>query len=381
MENVFPSEIIEVSAENHFSEFNKRSHNIYLALIVLLVVAGISTCLFKVDITILGKGIIRSGSEPICITSPVISKVTKVAIKNNQFVKKGDTLIWLDTDKFESKLVYLQNLINSNTACLQDINLMFESRFSDVKTSLYLSVCNEFTQKLSDYNLNIEELQTVHNRSVTLLKKGVIPQAEKEKSEYRLKNMIEKKNVYIRLSMNEWEQSAKHLREENYNYLNEIKLLRKDIENHFILAPGNGYIVNFNGISAGSYANIGQVIASISPSDKLVAEHLIPPEDIGFLHKGMEVNFQIDAYNFNEWGLASGTITDISNEIYLVNNNPVFKVRCDITESYLTLKNGYKGYIKKGLTTTTRFRITQRTIFQLIFDKTDNWLNPAKTEQ
>jgi hypothetical protein len=54
----------------------------------------------------------------------------------------------------------------------------------------------------------------------------------------------------------------------------------------------------------------------------------------------------------------------------------VFKVRSSLDQSFLALKNGYRGELKKGLTVTARFRVTKRTLAQLLFDKTDNWLNP-----
>ena len=44
--------------------------------------------------------------------------------------------------------------------------------------------------------------------------------------------------------------------------------------------------------------------------------------------------------------------------------------------NYLQLKNGYKGNINKGMTLTTRFHLTDRTLWQLLFDRVDDWFNP-----
>lgn len=107
-----------------------------------------------------------------------------------------------------------------------------------------------------------------------------------------------------------------------------------------------------------------------------MAEHLVAPQDIGYLQKEMPVLFQVDAYNYNQWGLATGNIIDISNEIHVINGAPFFKVRCSLNEEELSLKNGYSGKLKKGLTTTARFKVTKRTLAQLLFDKADDWLNP-----
>ncbi len=46
-------------------------------------------------------------------------------------------------------------------------------------------------------------------------------------------------------------------------------------------------------------------------------------------------------------------------------------------KDFLSLKNGYKGYLKKGMTVFARFVIAERTVMQLLVDKVDNWLRPG----
>ena len=41
-----------------------------------------------------------------------------------------------------------------------------------------------------------------------------------------------------------------------------------------------------------------------------------------------------------------------------------------------SLKNGYSRPLKKGMTLQARFVITKRSLWQLVYDKIDNWLNP-----
>lgn len=159
----------------------------------------------------------------------------------------------------------------------------------------------------------------------------------------------------MKQSKREWQQLNTEYKLTNDKYKNEINEFLKDLDNYIIISPSNGYITHFNGIQSGSFVTSGQSIAIISPDDELISEHLVPPKDIGYLKNKMPVIFHIDAYNYNQWGLASGEIIDISNEIYLVNNQPYFKVKCSLNEKYLSLKNGFNGYLKKGLTTTARF--------------------------
>ncbi len=376
MKDVFPQEIINFSVENHFNKFSRYSQRIYTVIILFLIGVTISIFFIKTNISIQSSGLIRSMSEPIEITSPVIAEVLKTNIAENRFVNKGDTLIWLNKDKFSERIEHLKYLVLQNSDYQSDLELLKNSNYEYLKTDLYRSVYAQYKQNLEEYDLEIELLKKSFNRLESLFKKSVIPLTEKEEMEFQLKKAIEKKNIYLKQCKSEWQQTTIDYKLTNDKYNSEINELIKDFRNYAILSPCAGYITNFNGIQSGSFVTTGQTIAIISPEDKLISEHLVSPKDIGYLKNKMSVVFQVDAYNYNQWGLASGEIIDISNEIYLINNRPYFKVRCSLHEDYLALKNGFKGYLKKGLTTTARFQITERTLAQQLFDKADDWLNP-----
>ena len=51
------------------------------------------------------------------------------------------------------------------------------------------------------------------------------------------------------------------------------------------------------------------------------------------------------------------------------------EVELDRTE--LQLRNGFTGRLKKGMTLQARFMVTERTLFQLLRDDVNDWLNPV----
>lgn len=110
----------------------------------------------------------------------------------------------------------------------------------------------------------------------------------------------------------------------------------------------------------------------------MIVEAYASPHHIGLLRVGMKVRFLIDAFNYNQWGFAEGHIVDISDDSHIVNERPVFKVRCSLRRNYLELKSGYKGELKKGMSLKARFIVTERTLWQLLSDKVDDWLNPGR---
>ena len=100
------------------------------------------------------------------------------------------------------------------------------------------------------------------------------------------------------------------------------------------------------------------------------------PADMGLLKLDQSVLLQIDALNYREWGLARGKVMDIANDFVLMNEQPVFKVKCRLETPKLKLPNGHEVRLQKGMTLQARFVVVRRTLAQLVFDKMDDWLNP-----
>jgi HlyD family secretion protein len=44
----------------------------------------------------------------------------------------------------------------------------------------------------------------------------------------------------------------------------------------------------------------------------------------------------------------------------------------------LVRKNGVTGTLKKGMYVSSRFMITERSLFDLIYQKMDDWANPTR---
>ena len=122
----------------------------------------------------------------------------------------------------------------------------------------------------------------------------------------------------------------------------------------------------------------GSKISDIVPTDSLIVESYVQPKDIGLLNSGQKVKYQIHAFNYNEWGLAEGVIFEIYNNVVMIEGRPYFKVRSLLAEQYLKLKNGFEGHIIKDMTLTSQFYIARRSIWNLMFDTIEDWLNPKK---
>lgn len=182
--------------------------------------------------------------------------------------------------------------------------------------------------------------------------------------------------LYKKQSIAQWEEDLLRFYEEKKSLnLRQQQLVHE--QNKFTLtSPVSGELQNVNAISIGQFIFTGQKLAQITPDTTLQAVCWVPPQEVGLLKVGMKGTFRIDAFNYNEWGFLNGEIQKISSDAYMVNNQPLFKVICRISKDHLKLKNGFVGKLKKGMTLQASFIVARRSLFQLMYDKIDNWLNP-----
>ncbi|HNW57411.1 MAG TPA: HlyD family efflux transporter periplasmic adaptor subunit, partial [Bacteroidales bacterium] len=204
-----------------------------------------------------------------------------------------------------------------------------------------------------------------------------IAEVDYENSKYAYS--IEKESLSrIRLQqISDWQSDLTERREKQIILEAEHEKLLEELDSRVITAPLKGEIIQSVDIQSGSKVFYNQEIATISPDDSLVAVCLVSPKDIGLLHENQDVRIQVDAFNHSEWGLLKGKIKRIPEDITLDNNSDAwFVIECSPQQEYLSLKNGFKGYLRKGMTFNAMIFISRRSLFNLLFDKADKWLNP-----
>jgi HlyD family secretion protein len=166
-------------------------------------------------------------------------------------------------------------------------------------------------------------------------------------------------------------------RNDSIKLVADLKQYSEDLRNRIIFAPTAGEIIQSSDIQIGSIVSAGQKIAEISPEGELVATCFVKPAQIGLIHEKQKVKIQVDAFNYNEWGILQGDIIDISDDMIVENGSDAyFRVKCKPEKTFLSLKNGYKAEIKKGMSLNTRILIIRRSLYHLLFDKADKWFNP-----
>jgi len=378
---IFPVETIEFSTEYHHTRNTVKSQIIYTTIVLSIIAAIISLPFIFIDITVQADGLIRPVNEKTDVKSMHGGIVENIYVDEGRKVLKGDTILSMLSDEVESKIEFAKFQIEQNTDFIFDINELIKSRNSkNLKTAYYIQKNVEYKQKLTELNNKLRKFSMELERNEPLYNKGVIASQTFDNivlSYESVKSEIWSfKESYKNLLQGELIQKENDLQK----YSSQLEQLDRQKDYYVIKAPISGTLEQFSGIYTGTNIQAGQTITIISPSSEIIAEVYISPNDIGFIKLGNKANIQVHAFNYNDWGMLQAEIIEISNDYILMGEQPFFRVRCKLDKTWLQLKNGFKGELKKGMTVRSRFIVTKRSLWQILFDNINDWMNPALNE-
>jgi len=364
--------------ENLIYKNKTNSISIYVVIVLALIIFLGLLPIIKVDISSQSRGIIRSKTDNVPVMAIVSGRVKWASLKNNVFVQKGDTLLKVAKENLESDKRTQDSLSGSVSALLNDLSNLLQNKTNHLLTSAAREDLFKFQSGKSELQSKISQAQINHDRNRILYDKDIIAKADFEKIEYELRFNKQALQSYISQQKLTWENQKRDLEERLKNLNGSVSKINIESNNYIILAPISGTIENFSGIQKGSFINASQSIATISSADHLIVENNVATSDIGLIKKNQKVKFQLDAFNYNQWGFLEGKVIDIDKNITIQGEQAFFKVRCALDSTTLKLKSGYQANVSKGMTLTTRYILTRRSLFDLLFDKIDDWLNPKQ---
>ncbi len=377
---ILPKEWINNSIETYIYHHTTKSQMIYWVVLLAITVAIIALPLIYIDISVQARGTIRPISEKSEITSSVTELVDTVYTHEGAKIKKGDLILRLRTNTFDYKINYQSEKVKDLQTQIADLVFLIKGEKpkifrSPVTSQEYIY----YTKRLDELNTNVEHTKREYYRNKKLFDKQLISEEEYLKYHYEYENDKNTLETYKENQLSTWQTDLDTYR----NSLNEMSgtlketIKLKDLYN--VRSPINGTIDQFSGIYKGSSLQSGQTIAVISPDSSIYIETYVEPKNIGYIEMGMSVQIQIESFNYNEWGSIAGKVTGISSDFLIDSQgNSYYKVKCSMNKEYVQLKNGRKGRLKKGMSANVHFMITRRSLFELLYQKMDNWINPRQ---
>lgn len=382
--DLIPFSISEYSIETYLINITTRSRIIYWVIIWTVIISIAILPFVYVDVSVQARGYFQSDIEKQVIFTPFQGKVSYTTVRNGETVNKGDTLFVIDTETIRAQHASLVQRIEENDASIRDLEKLTKIIPPDGQL-LHIGL---ITQRYNAEYANLRSQQTIqfqkyqkkkteHERNELLYHQQIIAKTDYENSLFLLNS--EKDNlVQLLVSQKSLWQNDLTIREnESIKLIADLKQCSDELSERIVMAPTKGEIIQSSDIQTGSIVSAGQKVAEISPEGELVATCFVKPADIGLIHEGQKVKIQVDAFNHNEWGLLQGEIIDISDDMIAGEGTVAyFRVKCKPEKTFLSLKNGYKAEIKKGMSLNTRIFVIRRSLYHLLFDKADKWFNP-----
>ena len=360
---------------------NPGSRIIYMLCLLMFVGGLVSLPLVRVRVSVSGKGIIRPSQEKANIIPYCSGMVEEVYVSEGDHIKMSDPILKVRSFGAARNLQLIKMELTDTDQYLVDLVGLLNDPMAVPVRQKFRTAYAEYRHHLDYLALMLDKAQKELKRQTGLFRSGLISDKEYDDLTF-IRNRAKQEMVnYVSESIRKWQQEYSFYLEQQRKLTTELQQIEEQIRRSVILAPVGGSLEEFSGIFPGSVLQAGQTIGVISPDSKLIGEIYVQSKDITYLHTGQVVSLQVDAFPSREWGIVEGEIYEISNDYIWLNQRAVYRVKCHFSQKKLVLRNGYEGELIKGMTFQARCLIAPRSLFQLLTDKAEDWLDPAMENQ
>jgi len=382
--SLYPYSSIQNSLEGYFFRISTRSKIIYWIIIGVFFLIIIVLPVLDVDISVQARGFFQADIEKQTINAPVNGRVIYSSIHTGNQIEKGDTLVIIESETLSAQKEVTIQKIKDNNAFISDLHYLIgmSTPSEEILSSTFKTqkIYSEFANFTKQYKIQLQKASKIssdYQRISLLHQQELIPDVDFENSKYQLEVEQDNLNHLILSQEAIWQADLTMCRNDSIILFGELRQIDEELNNRIVISPVKGEVIRSTDIQTGGFIYYNQVLAEISPESELLATCFVKPSDIGFLYENQPVRIQVDAFRHAEWGMLTGYISDISDDMIIESNSSAFfRVKCILHNKSLSLKNGYTAEVKKGMSLTARMHVTKRSLFNLLFDKVDKWFNP-----
>ncbi len=379
---IFPIYIAQKTIFLYRSKITSRVHFVYIFLLFGMITCLACLPLIYIDISVKASGITRPTSERTEVKSLVSGIIDSVLFREGALVQKDAIILRIKDVTTQSKRTLNHFEITQREQFIKDLSLLgsgveiTSALLPKLVSPLYREQASRFLHQKADQEASLKKANRELEINTSLARDKVISQKELFDVQITQERTDAAYKAFMREQQSNWQQDIARYQLELSQYEQQLKQVNIDAAYYYIKAPVSGVIQGINTRYTGGLLQANEVLCSISPEEGLVGECYVPSRDIGLLRPGQRSRYQFEAFDYNYFGVLTGAIISIDNDFTVVDNKPVFKIRCSFDSTRLHLKNGFTGNLKKGMGFQANFIVARRSLWQLLFDKLDNWLNP-----
>lgn len=388
---IFSTELLENTTLAYLPKIKSISYLPYIFLLLGIAGALVSLPFIHTDISVKATGIIRPVTERTEIKPVISGIIDSIFFKEGAPIKKEAVILRFKDLNTKSKKILNNFEITQREQFIHDLEMLTVSS-SDISkkmaegeeaidkillSPLYIAQFNRFVHQKREQELLLNKATREVDMNTPLARDKVISSKEFFDIQNNQERISSTYKAFLREQQTNWQQDLARYRLELLQYQQQLQQVSTDATYYEVKAPTSGILQGINTRYAGGLLQANETLCTISPEGTLIGECYVQTKDIGLLKLGQSTHYQIEAYNYNYFGMLSGKIIAIDNDFTVVNNTPVIKIRCSFDSIQLHLKNGFTGHLTKGLNFQASFIVARRSLWQLLFDKMDDWLNPS----
>jgi HlyD family secretion protein len=334
-----------------------------------------------IDISIKTSGITRPLSERTAVKSLISGIIDSLLFKEGEKVQKGSIILRLKDLTTKSKRTLNQFEIQQREQFIHDLTLLtsgadISSSTTQLISPLYKDQASRFLHQKADQEASLKKANKELELNTSLAKDKVISPKEFFDIQINQEKILSSYKAFTQEQFSTWQQDLAKYKIEISQYRQQMQQVNTDATYYDIKAPVTGVIQGINTRYTGGLLQANETLCNISPEEMIIGECYVQTKDIGLLKTDQVVRYQFEAFDYNYFGVLTGKIISIDNDFSAIDNKLVFKVRCSFDSIQLRLKNGFTGQVKKGLGFQANFVVARRSLWHLLFDKLDDWLNP-----
>jgi HlyD family secretion protein len=388
-------------------------HGTVLILTALLASVLLWLAATPADLVVRAPGRVRPVTSPLKVVmggsgevagASSSGRVVAVRAREGETVRQGDVLLQLDTERLDNDIAKRQRTLQASAeelTRLQEQALLIERQLASAqaKSAAELAQAHREVRQAQDRmtaDVSVAELELTNAeydevQTRRLVERGVMAQDALRKVTARVREAQEKLRKIrlpveqgrveilrraLELTEREYAVRRQELQTKQGLKQGEIAALQLELANltlerqqALIRAPMDGLVIAGD-VKVGEFLTYGKTVMEIAAQQGFRFEVAVPSEEVSHLQVGMPARVKLDAYDYQRYGTAAGTVVFIAPDSGVSGGQlaAVYLVKIQLMGEEIGIGD-YRGRIKLGMTGQTEIVTGQERLLSLLVKK------------